>query len=72
LLAKGESASVIFNQPGIYTYNCSPHPSMIGQIIVTGPAVAAAPTTVVQSAAAASKSSTPASFNAAPLDHGAH
>jgi alcohol dehydrogenase (cytochrome c) len=72
LLASGGSASVTFNQPGIYTYNCTPHPSMIGQIIVTGPAVAAAPTIVVQSAAAASKSPAPASFNPAPMDHGAH
>jgi plastocyanin len=72
LLAKGESASVTFNQPGIYTYNCTPHPSMIGQIIVTGPAVAAVPTIVVQSAAAASKSPTSPSFNPAPMDHNAH
>ena len=72
LLAKGESASVTFNQPGISTYNCTPHPSMIGQIVVTGPAVATAPTIVVRSASAASKSPTSASFNPAPMDHGAH
>ena len=51
LLAKGETASVTFNQPGTYTYNCTPHPSMIGQIIVTGQAVASAPATVVETAA---------------------
>jgi quinohemoprotein ethanol dehydrogenase len=48
LLAKGESASVTFNRPGSYTYICTPHPSMIGQIIVTGQAVAEAPPTVVE------------------------
>lgn len=31
----GAAASVTFNTPGTYTYNCSPHPWMIGQIIVT-------------------------------------
>lgn len=70
LLAKGESASVTFNQPATYTYNCTPHPTMIGQIVVTGPAVAAAPPVVVQSAAAAAKS--PTSFNPAPMHHGRH
>jgi len=48
LLVKGESASVTFNRPGTYTYICTPHPSMIGQIIVTGQAVAEAPPTVVR------------------------
>ena len=47
LLAKGETAAVTFNRPGSYTYICTPHPSMIGQIIVTGQAVAEAPPTVV-------------------------
>jgi alcohol dehydrogenase (cytochrome c) len=47
LLAKGETAAVTFNRPGSYTYICTPHPSMIGQVIVTGPAVAEAPPTVV-------------------------
>ena len=47
LLAKGETATVTFNRPGSYTYICTPHPSMIGQIIVTGQAVAEAPPTVV-------------------------
>jgi alcohol dehydrogenase (cytochrome c) len=46
LLAKGETAAVTFNRPGNYTYICTPHPSMIGQIIVTGQAVAEAPPTV--------------------------
>jgi len=40
LLSKGEAATVTFNRPGSYTYICTPHPSMIGQIIVTGQAVA--------------------------------
>jgi quinohemoprotein ethanol dehydrogenase len=47
LLAKDETATVTFNRPGSYTYICTPHPSMIGQIIVTGQAVAEAPPTVV-------------------------
>jgi plastocyanin len=47
LLSKGETAAVTFNRPGSYTYICTPHPSMIGQIIVTGQAVAEAPPTVV-------------------------
>jgi hypothetical protein len=46
-LSKGETATVTFNRPGSYTYICTPHPSMIGQIIVTGQAVAEAPPTVV-------------------------
>lgn len=53
LLAKGESATVTFNQPGTYSYLCTPHPSMMGQIIVTGRAVAEAPATVVQGPAKA-------------------
>jgi len=30
----GASASITFNTAGTYTYNCSPHPWMIGQVIV--------------------------------------
>jgi quinohemoprotein ethanol dehydrogenase len=30
----GGSKSVTFDTPGTYTYNCSPHPWMIGQVIV--------------------------------------
>jgi len=59
MLAKDESASVTFNQPGTYTYICSPHPSMIGQIIVTGPAIASVPATVVESNAPKSTGPTP-------------
>jgi quinohemoprotein ethanol dehydrogenase len=73
LLAKGETASVTFNRPGTYTYICTPHPSMIGQIIVTGPAVASGPATLVETTAP--KPSEPGSAampNAAPADHGAH
>jgi plastocyanin len=69
LLAKGETASVTFNRPGTYTYICTPHPSMIGQIIVTGQAVASGPATVVESAGP--KPSAPAS-SSQPPDHGAH
>ena len=48
LLAAGQSASVTFNRPGTYAFICSPHPFMLGQVIVTGTAVANAPATVVQ------------------------
>jgi alcohol dehydrogenase (cytochrome c) len=47
LLANGQSASVTFNRPGTYTFNCTPHPSMIGQIIVTGDAIDSAPPIVM-------------------------
>jgi alcohol dehydrogenase (cytochrome c) len=52
LLANGESASVTFNRPGTYTYNCTPHPSMIGQIIVTGDATDSGPAAIVEGAGA--------------------
>jgi plastocyanin len=48
LLAQGESATVTFNRPGTYSFACTPHPSMIGQVIVTGPALDSAPATVVE------------------------
>ncbi|HEX5281128.1 MAG TPA: PQQ-binding-like beta-propeller repeat protein [Micropepsaceae bacterium] len=48
MLATGQSASVTFNRPGTYNFNCSPHPSMIGQVIVTGEAVTSAPAVVVR------------------------
>ena len=38
-LAQGASFSFTFTTPGTYTYLCTPHPSMTGQIVV----VAAAP-----------------------------
>jgi quinohemoprotein ethanol dehydrogenase len=47
VLMGGESASVTFNEPGEYLYTCTPHPFMIGQIIVTGPKIASAPAVVV-------------------------
>ena len=34
LLAKGESASVTFDEVGVYTYHCTPHPNMKATIIV--------------------------------------
>jgi quinohemoprotein ethanol dehydrogenase len=34
ILASGESASVTFDKPGLYTYHCDPHPWMLGQIVV--------------------------------------
>ena len=53
LLATGQSAAITFNRPGTYSYNCGPHPSMIGQIIVTGEAIQSEPPTVLQRAAMA-------------------
>jgi plastocyanin len=67
LLAKGETATVTFNKPGTYSFNCTPHPSMIGQVIVTGPAIADAPATVVEAAAKPAASGAPMQ-----MDHGAH
>ena len=49
LLSGGESGSVTFNKPGTYSFLCTPHPFMIGQIIVTGPEITSAPATVVES-----------------------
>jgi plastocyanin len=49
MLTGGETATVTFNRPGTYNYTCTPHPFMIGQIIVTGEAVASAPAVVVDS-----------------------
>jgi len=40
LLAKGETATVTFNRPAATPISGTPHPSMVGQIIVTGQAVA--------------------------------
>jgi quinohemoprotein ethanol dehydrogenase len=48
LMAKGQSVSVTFNRPGTYNFNCYPHPSMIGQIVVTGAAVSTAQAVVVE------------------------
>jgi len=48
LLARGETATVTFNRPGTYSFTCTPHPSMIGQITVTGPALDSAPAIVVE------------------------
>jgi Copper binding proteins, plastocyanin/azurin family len=38
----GKTATVTFNRPGTYNYTCTPHPYMIGQIIVTGESIAPA------------------------------
>jgi alcohol dehydrogenase (cytochrome c) len=68
LLARGETATVTFNRPGTYSFACTPHPSMIGQIIVTGPALASVPATVVEGPAAKSTGA-PTTM---PADHGVH
>jgi amicyanin len=34
LLGQNESYSVTFTEPGTYSYLCTPHPSMTGQIVV--------------------------------------
>ena len=49
LLSNGEAGSVTFNKPGTYNFLCTPHPFMIGQVIVTGPEIASAPAVVVDS-----------------------
>jgi len=58
LLNTGGSASVTFSTPGTYTYICTPHPWMLGTIVVTA-AVNAAPT-------AAPAADAPAATNPAP------
>jgi plastocyanin len=66
MLKMGETATVTFNRPGTYNYTCTPHPFMIGQIIVIGEAITLAPIVMVDSAA-------PKSVGVAgPGDHGAH
>jgi hypothetical protein len=49
LLNTGQTATVTFNKPGKYLYSCTPHPSMMGQIVVVGPEIAGAPPVVVES-----------------------
>jgi plastocyanin len=46
MLNQGETATVTFNKPGTYSFVCTPHPFMIGQVIVTGEEVASAPAAV--------------------------
>ena len=60
LLARGQSAQITFNRPGIYNFNCSPHPSMIGQIIADGRAIASAPPVVVERIAGGAAQGAPA------------
>jgi plastocyanin len=45
LLAKDQSATITFNTPGTYHYSCTPHPFMIGEIIVTAKKADAGPIT---------------------------
>jgi amicyanin len=42
-LAQGASFSFTFTTPGTYTYLCTPHPDMTGQIVVVAAAPAATP-----------------------------
>ena len=35
LLDRGESYSFTFDKAGTYTYHCTPHPEMTGQVVVT-------------------------------------
>jgi quinohemoprotein ethanol dehydrogenase len=48
LLKAGETASVTFNKPGDYFFSCTPHPFMVGRIVVTGPEVTGVPAVVVE------------------------
>ena len=70
LLDAGQSASVTFNEPGTYNYICTPHPFMVGQIIVTGQKLAGKPSVVVDAPnlekAAVTKMDMPA------MEHGSH
>jgi plastocyanin len=66
MLAADETATVTFNRPGTYNYSCTPHPFMIGQIIVAGAGVGSAPAIVVESPAP-KPTDTPG-----PAGHGAH
>ena len=52
MLDGGQSATVTFNKPGSYTYTCTPHPFMIGEVVVTGAEVKGAAAVVVDSPAA--------------------
>ena len=51
LVDGGGSVDVVFNKPGAYTFACSPHPFMVGEIVVTGEAVAG-PAIIVANAGA--------------------
>ncbi len=48
LLNNGQTATVTFNKPGKYPYGCTPHPSMMGQIVVVGPEISGAQPIVVE------------------------
>jgi hypothetical protein len=52
LLSNGQSVGVTINRPGTYNYSCTPHPFMMGQIIVTGDAIEGVPEVVVDRSAA--------------------
>ena len=66
LLNAGQTATVTFNKPGKYPYSCTPHPSMMGQIVVVGPEIAGAPPIVVEG------SGVKADGSMNMLGHGAH
>ena len=66
LLDGGQTATVTFNEPGTYNYNCTPHPFMVGQVVVTGKKVAGVAAVVVDSPNADKSAAT------APASHDAH
>jgi len=35
MMGKGQSFSYTFNKAGEYSYHCSPHPNMVGTVVVT-------------------------------------
>ena len=47
LLSNGQAIGVTYNQPGTYDYTCTPHPFMMGQVIVTGEPIEGAPEIVL-------------------------
>ncbi len=71
MLDGGEAATVTFNKPGTYNFTCTPHPFMIGEVVVTGQEVAGAPAVVVDSPAAdrPGTAAVPAHLGADKHDH---
>jgi plastocyanin len=67
LLNTGGSGSVTFSTPGTYSYTCTPHPWMLGTIVVTAAVNTAAPPADAPAATnAAPPASAPAATNPAP------
>src|ERR1700687_4580641 len=71
LLNTGGSASVTFSSAGTFTYICTPHPWMIGTVVVTAAPPAVAPpsdATVIEAPPAAVKVDVPQPIAIAPTE----